>query len=135
MVTRPQTSIWSPSRGINATFWARIRNITQRNCAASSFNEKYQSPLAARAKFEISPLTQTRGKSSSRCALIARVSAETETTVLSFHSLISGLIECLRIRVITRTHHRAHRRVRKAHPVRRVFIRLELIGMNIGAHG
>ncbi|SOY41040.1 Exodeoxyribonuclease 7 large subunit (modular protein) [Cupriavidus phytorum] len=78
--TTARTSTASPSRGWKSTCWLRPRNITQRICARASFSEKYQCPLAARVKFEISPLTQASGKLRSNTRAIAWLSSPTGIT-------------------------------------------------------
>jgi len=61
-VTTARTSTASPSRGVKSAYWLRPLNITQRICAPASLSEKYQCPLPARVKFEISPRTQPSAK-------------------------------------------------------------------------
>ncbi|SOZ37100.1 Exodeoxyribonuclease 7 large subunit (modular protein) [Cupriavidus neocaledonicus] len=78
--TTARTSTASPSRGWNSTCWLRPRNITQRICARASFSEKYQWPLAARVKFEISPRTQASGKLRSNTRAMAWLSSPTGIT-------------------------------------------------------
>ncbi len=51
----------SPSFGTQSSAALRLRNITQRTCAAPSFSEKYQCPEAARVRLEISPPTHSSG--------------------------------------------------------------------------
>ncbi|SPC07026.1 Exodeoxyribonuclease 7 large subunit (modular protein) [Cupriavidus taiwanensis] len=78
--TTARTSTASPSRGWKSTCWLRPRNITQRICARASFSEKYQWPLAARVKFEISPRTQASGKLRSSTRAMAWFSSPTGIT-------------------------------------------------------
>ncbi|MNL13437.1 hypothetical protein D3C87_1343440 [compost metagenome] len=78
--TSARTSTASPSRGAKSTCWLRPRNITQRICARASLSEKYQWPLAARVKFEISPRTQASGKLRSSTPAIAWFSSLTGIT-------------------------------------------------------
>ncbi|SOY56075.1 Exodeoxyribonuclease 7 large subunit (modular protein) [Cupriavidus taiwanensis] len=78
--TTARTSTASPSRGWKSTCWLRPRNITQRICARASLSEKYQWPLAARVKFEISPRTQASGKLRSSTRAIAWLSSPTGIT-------------------------------------------------------
>ena len=58
-LTRPRASTRAPSLTGNRTSRLRLRNMAQRTWAASSLSEKYQWPEAGRARFEISPSSQT----------------------------------------------------------------------------
>src|SRR5690606_38307808 len=66
--------------GMKPTATARLRNMTARSEAASSFRVKYQCPDAALVKFEISPRTATCAKLASRSPPTWRLSCETERT-------------------------------------------------------
>ena len=80
IVTSARTSTASPSRGVKSAYWLRPLNITQRICAPASLSEKYQWPLAARVKLEISPRTQPSGKLRSSNPAIRRLTSLTVST-------------------------------------------------------
>src|SRR4051812_7717959 len=70
------------------------RNIAALSCAPESLRVKYQCPLAARVKFDTSPVTHTFGNFASTAPLTCAVSWDTVSG--SAASLGAALMVCAR---------------------------------------